>query len=56
MSALDIQKQIDEVETRAPERRADRDYQCPVCGQKVDRENLDQVHHHSEEPHQPLPE
>jgi hypothetical protein len=56
MSALDIQKTLDEIETRNPERRADRDFACAVCGQMVDRQNLTQMHHHNDQPHEPLVE
>ena len=54
MSSLDIKKEIDGVEARAPERPADRDFKCPICGQMVDRQNLAQVDHHTHEAHEPL--
>jgi hypothetical protein len=53
MSALDIQRTIDDVETREPERSADRDFTCPVCGQVVDRQDLAQMDYHTDQPHAP---
>ncbi len=42
------------VEAKRPAQPADRHYTCPVCRQQVDRVNLDQVYHHTAEPHAPL--
>lgn len=54
MSSLDIKRDIDGVERKAPERASDRDFTCPVCGQVVDRQNLAHMDHHTEHPHEPL--
>lgn len=53
MPALDIQRDIDGVVTRDPQSRADRYFDCPICGERVDRENLDQMLHHDEQQHPP---
>ena len=54
MSALDVEKLIGEVEAPTPERPQDRDFECPVCGQMVDRQSLTQMHHHIDGPHEPM--
>jgi hypothetical protein len=56
MSSLDIQREIDEVEVPAPKRAVGRDFACPVCGQMLDRLNLAQMDHHTDQPHEPLTE
>lgn len=54
MASLNINDEIDNVHAADPERRSDRFFVCPVCGQTVDREHLGQMYHHSEEPHERL--
>lgn len=41
------------VEAKAAPQAEDRYYPCPVCGQVIDRKNLDQVYYHGPEPHEP---
>jgi hypothetical protein len=47
----------DRVEATMAERKAQRDhdrfFSCPVCGQRVDREDFRAVLYHDEKPHQP---
>jgi hypothetical protein len=38
-----------------PENEADNFEICPHCGQAFDRRDLDQVLHHDQEEHEPIP-
>jgi len=38
-----------------PENEADHFYQCPSCGQLVDKRDLGEVMHHEIADHEPLP-
>lgn len=57
MRDFSLPKDLEAAARPAPlDKHPDRYYECPVCGQRVDRVNLDQVYHHDTRPHAPLSE
>jgi hypothetical protein len=57
MRDFSLPKDLDDAARPAPrEKDPGRYYDCSVCGQQVDRMNLDQVYHHDARPHEPLSE
>jgi hypothetical protein len=55
MSDFSLPKDLQDAARPAPRAKdPNRFYNCAVCGQQVDRVNLDQVYHHDARPHEPL--
>ena len=54
MTRLQLAKEIKDRTVQAePKRAPDRFFACKVCGQSVDRLNLEAVFHHDDKPHLP---